>query len=660
MATSISEYVVQCIQKFQAASSECDKLNDAARQKFLDEFARFKIWAGNLGAHRRGRSSLDWRLRDASHLRELVINLLTDLKSSLHDTQSLLHNDLKTDQNEALIPEGSLGTDDIETNDDTEFLEIITDINDIIGCLLRLSVSIRNPAPHDHFMSSKFIDTSYFEEYDVEHVKAKFPHIELALAIRLGKAISQRRQYFKYRKAHHEKLNAGLDLDLGRSEAGAQSTIASSIPTALKDNENSHPAFSRLDEEEESNSGASQTSYATSGPESGRLKIPSLPKQASDGPFECPFCYMIISVSTTIQWKNHVIADLRPYTCVELDCLTPEQQYTRRRDWLEHLDQKHCRVFRCPYSCQEAEFDTRSQLERHLRSLHQQMSSQKDLSFMISLCERSMPWPEEAKCPLCQHTLYSKGEYARHVGRHQTELALFALPRNEDDEEDLLKVEDEVEDEDDTEGEDDVEDEYDNVKFVASGNVFFRAVEDARLAHEEARAKVEEENRKTSSKTPTRNSQNLTPSTIVIEPTEESQRFYNQNRREMDRQRLEPHIEDILPLEPKIASAIRGRRRGPIELETRTKTAFKRKFKLTCAFHRAKRVSCNCHDFSKLEEGYRKYCADEEQKARAASRGESVRPFGEGNKETYRTGDGVPSKDEVDALRRRFNFPSRN
>ncbi|KAI8946300.1 hypothetical protein F4801DRAFT_565095 [Xylaria longipes] len=72
---------------FQAASLGSHKLSDAAHQGPLDEFARFNLWTGNTGAHHRGRSCLDWRLRDASHLRDPVVNLLTDLKSTLHDSR---------------------------------------------------------------------------------------------------------------------------------------------------------------------------------------------------------------------------------------------------------------------------------------------------------------------------------------------------------------------------------------------------------------------------------------------------------------------------------------------------------------------------------------------------------------------------------------------
>lgn len=38
--------------------------------------------------------------------------------------------------------------------------------------------------------------------------------------------------------------------------------------------------------------------------------------------------------------------------------------------------------------------------------------------------------PKSASCcPLCQERVSSLKEYARHVGRHQKELALFALPK---------------------------------------------------------------------------------------------------------------------------------------------------------------------------------------------------------------------------------------
>ena len=46
-----------------------------------DEHARFKVWAGNIGAHRSGRVSLDHRPREATRTRKRVVNLLDDLEN---------------------------------------------------------------------------------------------------------------------------------------------------------------------------------------------------------------------------------------------------------------------------------------------------------------------------------------------------------------------------------------------------------------------------------------------------------------------------------------------------------------------------------------------------------------------------------------------------
>jgi hypothetical protein len=52
-------------------------------QTVRDELDRFKIWAGNIAAHRKGRRSLEHRLRDAAHLNDETHNLLAALQDSL-------------------------------------------------------------------------------------------------------------------------------------------------------------------------------------------------------------------------------------------------------------------------------------------------------------------------------------------------------------------------------------------------------------------------------------------------------------------------------------------------------------------------------------------------------------------------------------------------
>ena len=57
----------------------------ANRQVLLDEYGRFNVWAGNIGAHQAGRVSLDFRLREAVHIKDQVVSLLTHLSEAIDD-----------------------------------------------------------------------------------------------------------------------------------------------------------------------------------------------------------------------------------------------------------------------------------------------------------------------------------------------------------------------------------------------------------------------------------------------------------------------------------------------------------------------------------------------------------------------------------------------
>lgn len=52
-------------------------------------FARFKIWAGNLGALQRGSSSLDVRLRESNVMRIAILRILSSLRETLNESKSL-------------------------------------------------------------------------------------------------------------------------------------------------------------------------------------------------------------------------------------------------------------------------------------------------------------------------------------------------------------------------------------------------------------------------------------------------------------------------------------------------------------------------------------------------------------------------------------------
>ncbi|KAJ4244352.1 hypothetical protein NW762_014479 [Fusarium torreyae] len=305
---NIANLVRGSLQSFQKLVSITSTSGDVCYQVPLvsmrEEEARFKIWSGNIGAHNSGRRSLQYRLRDASHLQKQIIVLLEDLIQLLEDAMAIVIGDkIPWDQ---LEDDASLDGEalpvDVDADDGelstTEMTQISAGVSDVVNCLLRLSVAIRNPAPHDRFATFVPVEASHYEPFDIEHVRSKFGMIESFLAERLGKAISRRRQYFRYRQSHHLKLSHGLDVV---EQKDCESTIASSIPGHAKA---ARFNLTSMDEDAASDSGVTQTSFASSSADTEKISIPPLPEEAENGPFECPFCYMMIIATSTSSWNG--------------------------------------------------------------------------------------------------------------------------------------------------------------------------------------------------------------------------------------------------------------------------------------------------------------------------------------------------------------------
>jgi hypothetical protein len=334
---AIAQNVHTVLRSFRTLDDALDGQDQALIHSFEDEKTRFKMWAGNLGAHQRGRASLDYRLREAPHLQEQVVYLLKDLSQSLQDALSMACDDAKETQAKAL-DDGQRGEDSFTDSDFTDsddeqgppqsgLAGVSVDIQEAIDCLLRLSVAIANPAPHERVRvrgAGPLEDVSFRETYDIGYVRDKFPRMDFRLAQVLGRAITRRRQFFKYREAHHARLAAGLETLVHDGNVGAEDTarteivpktVASSLPEHLKSLTNVDLTTGVLDEDNTSETGLSQTSYATSagflaGDVDGQpmkppppLKVPPLPKGADRGSFECPFCYRMVSASTRAAWK---------------------------------------------------------------------------------------------------------------------------------------------------------------------------------------------------------------------------------------------------------------------------------------------------------------------------------------------------------------------
>ncbi|KAF7553521.1 hypothetical protein G7Z17_g3535 [Cylindrodendrum hubeiense] len=428
---------------------------------FEDEMIRFKMWTGNLGAHQSGRASLDHRLREAPHLQEQVVYLLTDICESLQDALALIcdeppswHRDPlivhdKDDEDEKVSLDydsdsGFTDSDDGDVSPKTGLSTIHTDVGEAIDCLLRLSVAIANPAPHERVRklgADPSEDVSYYETYDINYVRDKFPKISAELADSLGKFITRRRQFFKYREAHHTRLAQGLEstqeADTSRTEI-VPKTVASSLPEFVSNLQNIDLRAGVIDEDDQSEMGMSQTSYATSAgflaeEVDGQmqtppppLRVPPLPSAAERGVFECPFCYRMVSASTWAAWKRHIFGDLRPYTCLFSGCVESNKDFDRRHHWQLHVSQYHLRSWFCPFKC-EGTFPSTLDLKQHMSQIHLSNAPEEQLDAIINLGEKSASKDDTNQCPLCACTMLGLKPYVKHVGRHLEQLALYAL-----------------------------------------------------------------------------------------------------------------------------------------------------------------------------------------------------------------------------------------
>lgn len=73
----------------------------------------------------------------------------------------------------------SLNQDQATETSNTELQQAFMDIVDIINCLFKLSIAIRNPSPHDRLVKAAVVDTAFYEEWDIQHVKNKFPGVQV-------------------------------------------------------------------------------------------------------------------------------------------------------------------------------------------------------------------------------------------------------------------------------------------------------------------------------------------------------------------------------------------------------------------------------------------------------------------------------------------------
>lgn len=207
-----------------------------------DEFGRFRVWSGNLGALQKGHSSLDYRLRDSPLLSGNALKFLEELNNNLNEAlaiisgarlpyeeQSKSNSDGKSEEgsDDGFFSEDDEGEDE-SSSSKQELVMRYEEIVDIIDNLYKLSVRIRTPTMRSRSLrvasyQPKDPETgvdvlSAYALYDQQHTTELLRGLRQAhsrvpessdeyLVTRLARGITLRRRHLKYWKRHRDKLS---------------------------------------------------------------------------------------------------------------------------------------------------------------------------------------------------------------------------------------------------------------------------------------------------------------------------------------------------------------------------------------------------------------------------------------------------------------------
>ena len=269
-----------------------------------------------------------------------------------------------------------------------------------------MSMLVRRPANIDLSPRIRRGSKSAYGPADKEHVRNKYPQTGSDIIQRLGRAITNRRNYLDCLAQEHTRLQAANEEVESIRRPGTDEALSVAVAA-------SHSDYHVDTDGIGSNLGMSEISHAVSLRENfSDATVPPPPKLSKGGnPFECPYCFFRIQVKSLRSWNRHIVKDIKPYTCVFSACSMPEKLFESRREWFLHeVTEHHVAV-------------------------------------------------ESLGCPLCGESLRSKRHFKRHIARYLEELALIILPRPDSEDYDdaildELSLESESESESDSDGDD--------------------------------------------------------------------------------------------------------------------------------------------------------------------------------------------------------------
>ncbi|KAL6817785.1 hypothetical protein J3E69DRAFT_374757 [Trichoderma sp. SZMC 28015] len=414
----ISNCATRCIQSLQQCRTKAAYIHD--REMFMVEIqlGEFSLWTAFNGVFASGRESLDYRLQGSPDLQDAIIVVMEALDYSILNCTSIL---------ETSSPVG-LARPLPAIN--AKFSSALQDITNQIALLRKFSLIIlrmgRETQDPQAIADFKVTDDNghdlepTLKDDFAQYIRFQFPGVSNVIQQRLINTM-----ILRYKKALYRKFRCGKVLERSGSPSNSVD-----IAQLLGRNEASRPENDNSD------------------PEAMR-KLKEILEKGWDEVLEaaekidCPFCCLNSSAGDVVdesKWNElHVEDDLDSYVCLFEGCESPEEVYSHKGAWLEHMSSHYMR-WRC-VSKSHAEFQSTTKREYidHMKIVHPNKFTDAQLSVLAIRIARpsiSMFQP----CPLCGIEEID-GNRADYVARHLLHLALVSLPIYEEHLEEQKEVE---------------------------------------------------------------------------------------------------------------------------------------------------------------------------------------------------------------------------
>lgn len=129
-----------------------------------DELGRLRVWVTTADALQENQYSLEYRLRDASHVKRQVVRQLDRLQRVLEDLQLVL---------EKSLPDEISGSETEDEEPTKGARSMYKSLVDSIDSLYQMSILIRKPASCDQFVGIKEKDAMPSESYDQQRASTE-------------------------------------------------------------------------------------------------------------------------------------------------------------------------------------------------------------------------------------------------------------------------------------------------------------------------------------------------------------------------------------------------------------------------------------------------------------------------------------------------------